>query len=366
MKNIVKTSMILMVAGSLLMGTDMYKKYDISSAKIDYKITGSSDIMGMVTKTVGKKRVVFSNFGAKELVEENKVDKEVIGGKSTINKSHTLTLMDKSIIYNVDFNKKRTMRMQNHAIVMMGLSKTNTVQQVGKKMMLQMGGKKIGTDKILGYKCDIWAMMGTKQCIHKGVILRVETDMMGIKGSEVATNIEFDISKDTNKFKLPNFPIYDMQGNKIDKSNISSMDSSDEMKAMKSNEDMAAIGAAMATARQNAGIKEGEEPTSAQTQDMIKAMQQSMFPRMKEQFLAQEEILIFGKKCLSKANNLKEANICNQKTNAMGEEQEEDFDEWNPTIKKEILGFIDEGLEMMKCMKDAKDSDDIQKCMPKE
>jgi len=39
---------------------------------------------------------------------------------------------------------------------------------VSKEMMKSMGGKKIGTDKVLVYTCEVWDMMGVNQCIYKG------------------------------------------------------------------------------------------------------------------------------------------------------------------------------------------------------
>jgi len=69
-------------------------------------------------------------------------------------------------------------------------------------MLKKMGGKKIGSDKVAGYSCDVWELMGTKQCLYKGIPLKIESDVMGIKSVEIATKAEF--STVTNKdFKLP-------------------------------------------------------------------------------------------------------------------------------------------------------------------
>ena len=66
-------------------------------------------------------------------------------------------------------------------------------------MMKQMGGKKIGSEKFLGRQADIWEIkqMGTKSWVWKGVPLKSELNMMGMKISIVATKIseEFDKSK---------------------------------------------------------------------------------------------------------------------------------------------------------------------------
>ena len=146
-----------------------------------------------------------------------------------------------------------------------------------------MGGKKTGTDNVLGYTCDVWEMMGTKQCMYKGIPLRVETDIMGIKNTETATKAEFDISLSKDDFKLPDFPIYDMQGNKLDKSKLDAMDKQAEVEVEKSSEDMAELRNVMATAAKDAGIKEGERPTQAQEEVMKNSMMEAMLPRMKQE-----------------------------------------------------------------------------------
>ena len=210
-------------------GADQYKKNAVESGKIDYKITGSGNIMGITTKTVGKKRVLFDAYGARELNEENQVQKTVIGGNAKVDKSHKLTYMKGAMIYTVDLKAERIIRMQNPGFAMMSAMGGKDVMQTGEAMMKKMGGKKVGTDKVLGYTCDVWEIMGSvKQCMYKGIPLKVESNVMGIKNVEVATKAEFDISLSNDDFKLPDFLIYDMQGNILDKSKLESMDEKSE------------------------------------------------------------------------------------------------------------------------------------------
>ena len=94
---------------------------------------------------------------------------------------------------------------------------------------------------------------------------------------------------------------------------------------------------------------------------------EAMLPRMKQEMMADEEMMRFGYKCLNKANTLKEANVCNDKTNAMSGETEESFDEWSPATKKEVLGFLNQYLnKMLPCIKKAQTMQAAQQCMPRE
>ena len=362
---VLKISMVMVLGGTLLFaGADQYKKYGVESGKIDYKITGSGNIMGVTTKTVGKKRVLFDAYGARELNEENQVQKTVIGGNAKVDKSHKLTYMKGAMIYTVDLKAKRIMRMQNPGFAMMSAMGGKDVMQTGEAMMKKMGGKKIGTDKVLGYTCDVWEIMGSvKQCMYQGIPLKVESNVMGLKNVEVATKAEFDISLSNDDFELPDFPVYDMQGNTLDKSKLESMDKKSEAQGEQAGEDMAALGALMAGAMQSAGVKKGERPTEAQEKAMGDAMMASMLPRAKQQFMDQEKLMLFGKECLGKADTLKEANVCSRKMDEMSGMEDEDFTEWNEKIKKEMLGEIDEGLASIECVKKAQTMDAIKQCM---
>ena len=229
MNRVSKISMVLVLGGTILLaGADHYKKYGIESAKIEYKISGSGDMMGAKMKTSGKKIVRFSEYGYRELSEENQIQKIIMMGHTQVVKNHQLTYMHGGVIYSVDFRKKRIVYMENPAAIaaaMSGMAMSGKgVKQTSEEMLKQMGGEKAGTDKILGNTCDIWKVQGVTQCIYKGVPLKMEANVKGIKRVEIATKAEFDISLSANDFKLPDFPIYDMQGNKLDKSILKSMD----------------------------------------------------------------------------------------------------------------------------------------------
>ena len=364
MTKIAKVSLVVLMGSSILLANQI-KMYDVKSGKIEYEIKGSGNMMGMTINTIGKKRVIFTANGAQNLTEENKVTKQTMSGETKTTKNHTMAYIKEGMIYQVDFDSKRIVRIENMAVAMgVLMGGENNMMQAGEAMMKQMGGKKTGTDTVLGYTCNTWNIMGTKQCIYKGIPLRVETDVMGIKNVELATKINFDISVTPNDFKLPDFPIYDMQCNKLDKNNLDAMDKKAQEDMEKSAQKMVEMRQIMAEAAKKAGIKEGQRPTKAQEQDMEQAIMAVMLPRMKQKMLSEEKALRFGKECFSKADTLKEANECNHKAITLGWEDEEDFDNWNPQMKKQVLGFIEQGLEGVKCIKNAQTTQAAKQCMP--
>jgi len=359
MTKIAKVSLVVLMGSSMLLGNQM-KLYDVKSGKIDYEIKGSGEIMGQKMQTVGKKRVIFDNYGGQNLTEENKIEKQVIMGKTNVTKTHTLTYMKNAMTYTAYFDQKRIMRMPNMSAMMGG----QNMKQFGEEMMKKMGGKKTGTDKVLGYTCDVWEAMGTKQCIYKGIPLRVESNMMGIKNIEIATKAEFDISLSKDDFKLPDFPIYDMEGNKLDRSKLDAMDKQSEVQLKKAVEEMAEMKASMDAAKKSADIKDGEKITKSQEKKMEDAMMDALWPQIKKKILTEGKILRFSRECLGDANTLKEANICVDKANAMGGEHEESFEEWSPASKKKMLGFMDQAIERLGCMEKANSMKEMQQCTP--
>ncbi len=119
MKEVLKISMVVMMTSSMLVaGANQMKLYDVKSGKIEYGIKGSGEIMGQKMQTIGKKRVIFDAYGAQNLTEENKIDKQTIMGQKKITKTHTMIYMKKGMAYHVDFKAKRIMRMENMAATM--------------------------------------------------------------------------------------------------------------------------------------------------------------------------------------------------------------------------------------------------------
>lgn len=79
---------VVMGSSMLFAGADQMKLYDLKSGKITYEIKGSGEIMGSKMQTIGKKRVIFDEYGAKSLTEENKIEKQTIMGQKKL-PSHT-------------------------------------------------------------------------------------------------------------------------------------------------------------------------------------------------------------------------------------------------------------------------------------
>ena len=352
------------------------QKYTVESAKIFYEIKGSGNIMNTVKfKTIGKKRLIFNQFGANELTEVSEIKKTLQGGKTTTDKTHKFQLMKGSTSYNVNFKKKEITRRT----IAGGMGALFGGARQGKspeEMMKSMGGKKLGTDTVIGFECTVWDLMGSKQCIYKGIPLRIETDVMSMKNVEVATKAEFNISVSKDDLKLPDYPVYQfdmdlmMQGKKpvaLDKSKLEKMDARDAIKAGKEAEQAQEMLNLMAQAAEQAGMKKGEKSSEVQQEAMIANMKNAAFPMMKRRMLESVGLMEFAADCLASANTLKAANKCGEKAaKKFPESDYEDmnFDAWNPQIKQEVMTDLKESLKAVGCMKKSNSMSDFEKCAP--
>lgn len=182
------------------------KMYETESGIVEYEIRGGGTLMGMKTSTKGTKTLSFKNWGNLSLTEETKTVET--NGKAK--QERTLGKFENGIVYVVDFEQKAIMKMDmQDSMNAYGKGKSN-MTQVGREMMQQMGGKKVGEESVLGYTCEVWEFQWGKVWGHKGIPLKTQSTMMGITHTEIATKVNFGASIPSSKFVLPNYPIQSM------------------------------------------------------------------------------------------------------------------------------------------------------------
>ena len=78
------------------------KRYEIKSGIIEYKSSGSGNMMGIKTQIEGNAKIVFDDWGNVELHEET--ENSVVMGQT--HSSHQTTKIDNGKVYVVDYDKK--------------------------------------------------------------------------------------------------------------------------------------------------------------------------------------------------------------------------------------------------------------------
>jgi hypothetical protein len=180
------------------------KRYHVKSGIIEYQIDGGGSFLGMGSKTTGTQKIIFKDWGNVELNEE-KSTSTTMGKTDT---THTMLKIDHGQVYSVDFERKIIIKQDSAMLKQM---QGKDMSKMGKDMLESMGGKKVGNGKVLGYNCEIWELMGSKSWLYKGVPLKTESSMMGMKHNSIATKAKFNVSISDNDLKLPNFPLKTME-----------------------------------------------------------------------------------------------------------------------------------------------------------
>jgi len=188
---------LVLLFGVVSLFADM-KRYEIKSAQIEYQILGTGNVMGVPTKISGTSSLLFKDYGNIEIAHEN-FSQNIMGQKQV---TEDITKLEGNVVYSVDLEDKIIYKQSIPLD-----SDDPALSLKGKKALSSLGGKRIGMGKVLEYDCEIWELSGIKMWIYKSVPLKTETTIMGIKQTQVANKIKFNISISDDKFKLPNYPI---------------------------------------------------------------------------------------------------------------------------------------------------------------
>ncbi|WP_111707210.1 hypothetical protein [Lutibacter citreus] len=192
------------------------KRYEVKSGIINYKSTIQGKVMGSTITGTGSESLSFKDWGNIELVEEKSTTTtitNIFGKKNTdVATTHKISKLNNGESYHVDFDKKQIFMRRDMAMEMTKTFAGGDVNKTGKAMLEGMGGKIIGNEKFLGYDCEIWDVLGAKQWMYQGVVLKLEMTTMGITTIKEATSAKFNVNVSDSNFKLPDFPITKEEG----------------------------------------------------------------------------------------------------------------------------------------------------------
>ena len=198
--------LLFLTLGLLLLGQNaLYakaKRYTIKSGIVEYQTSSSGSILGFGTSSEGTRSLYFKEYGNIS-VQEMTSQSTSMGHSST---THTKTKFQNGMVYIVDEKRKVIIKKD-----MSSMMKDKNMNAMGMDMLESMGGKKVGSGKVLGYPCEIWEAMGSRMWFYKGVLLKLESNVMGIKTTEIATKAKFGVRVPESKFTLPNYPIQSME-----------------------------------------------------------------------------------------------------------------------------------------------------------
>ena len=198
MKNLLAITLSLLLAFQLT-AQQSAKKYAVKSGKVEYKLTGN---------TTGTKTVYFDDFGDKYYEHLKSVSETKMFGITDRTETDKVTIINKSHFWTIDKTNGDNMEGEipyyNSSRGMFEDMTEEEQKKFSDDLLRSFGGKREGTEKILGYTCEKISVMGSYSWIYKGVTLKSETKVMGIVANETATSFEKGISISANKFEAPN------------------------------------------------------------------------------------------------------------------------------------------------------------------
>lgn len=173
-------------------------RYDIKSGIVEYEIIGNTEGGAKGDTISGTSKLYFKDFGNLELTDE-RIIQTIMGEKE---EERTISKIVNEKLLTVDFNDEV---IYSQKLV---LDEENPIQNIKTyDSFVQMGAKNLGTEEILGYKCDIWQLGEDKIWVYKTVPLKQVSQSLGMVQIQQAKFAVFNVDIKDDKFKLPSFPV---------------------------------------------------------------------------------------------------------------------------------------------------------------
>jgi len=188
---------VLVSFSTLLVAQGKSQRFAIKSGHVTYQITGN---------TTGTKSLWWDDFGHKIREEENTVTVTRILGMRSETKTNTVNITQGNSYWSVNLDDESG--QTGEIPYMWDYDDYNQMSEAEREQMeddilASFGGSVVGTERILGYMCDIVNVMGTRSWIHKGVLLKSEATVMGITMNQIATNFEPNTNVAASLFEPP-------------------------------------------------------------------------------------------------------------------------------------------------------------------
>ncbi len=195
MKNIL---FVLLAVICLNLNAQEAKKYAVKSGYIKYELSGN---------TTGTKELWWDDFGQKSCeLEKSKTTTKMFGIKNTEEKNMcTVLVKDKFWVadYIADTGTSGTAPFYQEAQDYTKDMTEQEQQEFADELLEQLGGKKLGTENLGSYSCDVIKLMGAKSWIYKGVPLKTEAKILGVEANEKYVEFNPNAKVALSKFNPP-------------------------------------------------------------------------------------------------------------------------------------------------------------------
>ncbi len=171
------------------------KTYLVKSGYVEYELTGN---------TTGEKTIFWDDYGRKTRTEVKSKSVTTFFGKTTEESTHTVSIISNGKFWAADLLNNNGQKGDipyygETTLYYEGLTKAEE-KELEENILAAFGGQKVGTEKILGYNCEIISIMGAKTWIYKGIVLKSEMNILGVEANETVVNFKKNIKVSNSKF----------------------------------------------------------------------------------------------------------------------------------------------------------------------
>ncbi len=327
-----------------------FRSYGARSALVNYEIKGTGVLSKENNLSIeGRGSLVFDDWGGKKYFAEKYIEStQGITQKSRI--VRILYREEYGNIFKVDFEKQRVDTSRD--LILIDAIKNGKDIYQEQLQQLQEKGKRGETSSVLGLRCDEWLIDNKKICYFKGVPLKEEYLLSGIKVTKTAIFAEFDKNITEDTFALPEFELGKQKGFLIEKMPTAAMQQKQTVETDENN--------------QTAVPKEEETMTVAQMAQGMFEEHKALLPKLLQEMLE-------ARVCLENAIDRIEANECITKVVETEElisgqtYKESEIRVWTKVAKEAKLEEYEESImdlkRRMPCIRGSQNLDDLTACM---
>ncbi len=324
--------------------------YEVEKGWVTYDVYGGGALTPETNLTLrGQAILKFKDKGTTLLYHEKGIV-QILGALKGKQKIESLEKQTDEALYTVDFENESIQEHKN--------SIANTIKQQDTKNL-----KKTGEDRVAGLQCDTWEGNGIKLCLHKGIVLKAESEILGISYHKVAVSVDFDIDTSEEAFALPDFPM----------ENFALFHSTLKTKMNRNAKCFTDVLKDVAETIEKKVIKHDHHYGIGQKEKtaLLNKIGQKIYAYQKKILPELLYSMRVSRECLQLAETVPMANECMSETRRIKEELGSDENTfillWDDTIKAEVLDKLEDDItylqSRMPCIERSKNITDLSACM---
>ncbi len=212
-------TLLLFSSLSTLFAQNIFKRYNVPSAMVFYDVKVSSFDNNLNSQVRGIARLVFDNYGLRELKEED-LEEVQRGDFNDTRSKHNIVKIDHGTIYSVDFDEKTIYKTRDKDLDLAITQNLDLTHEVINSLK-RSGAKKIATKKIAGLECDVWELGDQQICLYDNTIpLEIRVENAGFLSEQKAVQVVLNKPIPPKEFALPNFKIVEDDAYSNDRSSL--------------------------------------------------------------------------------------------------------------------------------------------------